>query len=95
MKSFTYHPFAETLTLHFVCPKCGKEIDTDALDVPRPNMMADRAADSENYDDFDIWCPNCDWSSQVTLYTRYDGGYGEVEQLDEDVDLRVEEELSE
>ena len=95
MKSFEYHPFAVTLTLNFTCPECGEEISTDPLDVPQADMMAERAADSLNEDEAEIQCPNCDWASIVNLYTRYDGGYGEIENLDEDVDVQVDEELPE
>ena len=95
MKSFDYHPFATCVNLEFICPDCGEEICTDALDVPQANMMAEKAVDSQNEDEYEIQCPNCGWSSVVNLYTRYDGGYGEIENLDDDSEVRVNEEFPE
>lgn len=90
MKSFDYNLLAEYLTLRFRCPECGEEIITDALFVPLPNYMAERAADSENYEEYEINCPHCEeWSSRVSLYTRIDGGYGEIENLDNNVHVEV------
>lgn len=95
MKTFEYHPFAQTVTLHFSCPECGEDIATEALDAPQANLMAERAADSQNSDEYEIECPSCGWNSIVNLYTRYDGGYGEVTELEPENDLKVDEELSE
>lgn len=92
MKSFNYHPFTRTLTLHFVCPECEDAIDSNALDVPPSKLTVEKASDSENYDDYDITCPNCGWTSKVSLFTRYDGGYGEVEGLEEESTIEVDEE---
>lgn len=93
MKSFDYYPLAETVTLHFVCPECGEEIDTDALGVPSANYMAEKAGESENSEEYEIYCSHCDWSSMVSLYTRIDGGYGEVEELDSESPLKVDIEM--
>lgn len=95
MKTFEYHPFARFLTLQFDCPVCGSHIDSDALEVPQADFGAEKARDSENFDDFEITCSNCDWSTEVSLFTRYDGGLGQIAELPADTDVDVKEELVE
>lgn len=94
MKSFNYNLLAEYLTLRFRCPECEEEIITDALSVPAPNYMAEKASESETYEEYEINCPHCEeWNSQVVLYTRIDGGYGEIEDLDSNIPVEIEVEM--
>lgn len=94
MKSFNYNLLAETLTLTLDCPICNELFTTDELTVPSPNFLAEKASESEKYDEYEIYCPHCDeWCSRVELYTRIDGGYGTIEELDEDYPIEIEEQM--
>lgn len=95
MRKFNYNTIANFVTLHFLCPDCGKEIDTDALGVPPANYMGNNVRESENSEEYDIFCPYCDWSSSVLLYSNMYEGYGEVEELEDGATLEVDEELPE
>ncbi len=95
MKSFNYNSIAKYLTLHFCCPNCGEKINSDTLEVPPANYFAENASESENSDEYDVFCDNCDWSSNVSLYTSMYDGYGEIDELNEEASVDIEEEIPE
>lgn len=93
MASFDYNLISEYLTVSYKCPECGEITTSDAMYVPKPNYYAEKARDSENSEDYEATCENCGSATPVYLYTRYDGGYGDMPDVKEIVD--IEEEMSE
>ena len=93
MASFEYNPTANQLNLRFPCPHCGKKVE-DFVGVPSPNLLAETHRDSINSDSEDIVCEHCGHEMTVDLRTGYNGGYGEIEGVEDDT-IEVDEHFPE
>jgi len=92
MKDFDYNPFGpETLSLRFNCDKCGKEIETDDVYIPSPDFTAETSRDSTNEYEETFVCPNCDKEYEITLYSSFGGGQGQIDELDDECHIVVTE----
>lgn len=90
MANESYNPIAKSITVSYKCPECGKITTSDAFDVPMPNYMAEKASESENSEDYEAICTYCDAATPVYLYTRYDGGYIDMPEVNVIVDIKEE-----
>ena len=77
MVSFEYNPFAESVTLEYICPRCGHK-NTEIIVVPTPDWSAESHHASMNSDNTEVYCRNCGSDFQVTLATGIYGGEGEI-----------------
>ena len=41
-----FNPICESITVRFICPECGEEVVSDAMDVPSPDFSAEKNSDS-------------------------------------------------
>ncbi len=87
-----FNPICESITVRFICPECGEEVVSDAMDVPSPDFSAEKNSDSMNYEAFETVCEKCGRTFDVTIYNAMYGGDVEVEDVD---DVDVEEEYAE
>ena len=90
MANFEYSPFASHVTITFKCPKCGVEQTTDALSVPTPDFLSETHHDSINSDYFEVQCENCDELFEVMLATGIYGGEGEMNGVNEIINIDEE-----
>ena len=93
MASFDYNPTADQLNLKFPCPHCGNVVE-DFVGVPSPDLLAETHTDSINSDSENIVCEYCGHEMTVDLHTGYNGGYGEIEGV-EDNSIEVDEHFPE
>lgn len=86
MASFTYNPLSDSVTVKYECPNCG-HINEDTFSVPQPDLMAETHHDSINQDFDDAICKNCDAEYNVILTNGFYGGEGEIEGVDNIIDV--------
>lgn len=94
MVSFEYNPITEYITVKWRCPECGKENESDKLSVPSPNIEAETHSDSIESESYIDECANCSHLINISLYSGFYGGVGEIDIDDENI-LGCEEESSE
>lgn len=87
MASFDYNPLCESVTVTYECPHCG-HVNTDTFVVPAPDLLAETHHDSINQDFDDAICEECDQEYNVILTNGYYGGNGEIEDVENIVDVR-------
>ena len=92
MKYFEYH-FAgpESLTLEFICDKCSHKIVTEDIPIPMPNFAAETSRDSEVDHEESIVCENCKKQYDITLFSSYAGGQGQIANLDDEQRITISE----
>jgi hypothetical protein len=94
MKYFDYNPFGpESLTLEFTCDKCGHSINTDDIPIPLPNFSAETSRDSTEEYEESVICEheNCGSQYDITLYSSFGGGQGEISNLDDEQRISITE----
>lgn len=87
MVNFEYNPIADFVTLRIKCPKCGKDFLTEELGVPSPDWSAETHHDSIQDEEFEQQCSHCCECFNITLYTGFYGGEGEIDVGDSDVGM--------
>lgn len=90
MATSSYNPIAESISVIYKCPACGEITTSDAFNVPQPNFGAEKARDSENSEDYEAICEHCESSTPVYLYTRYDGGFIDMPDVEDIIDIQEE-----
>lgn len=83
MATDSYNPIAESISVTYRCPECGEITSSDSFDVPMPNFEAENARDSENSEDYEAICEHCEAGTPAYLYTRYDGGFIDMPEVEE------------
>lgn len=87
--NFEYDHIANAVKLKFKC-SCGTDNETIYLGVPNPDFEAESIADSSSYEVYGHICSNCKKEYEITLYSDFTGGSGEIN--DEDIgDLSIDE----
>ena len=86
MASFEYNPLCESLTVTYECPHCG-HVNKDTFSVPAPDLLAETHHDSINQDFSDAICEECEQEYNVILTNGFYGGYGEIEDVDNVIDV--------
>ena len=81
MASFEYNPIARSLSIRYICPECHQVTESDDFPVPSPNFLAEIANESETFEYYDALCQHCPKEVEVTLMSRYDGGFGEIDEV--------------
>jgi len=90
MKNFSV--MAESIIIKFDCNQCGCEIEETLDELPVADMSADNVAESENSDQVEVICPECDREYTIDLYRNMYEGNVEIEGVD---DFEIEEQLEE
>lgn len=85
MVTFEFNPIADYIVLTVKCPVCGSEI-SQSVSVPSPDFSADTHRESVNQDSDELYCENCGKELSVILSCGYNGGDGEIDDI-EDEDL--------
>lgn len=75
MAFFEYSPFAKSVRIGYVCPKCTHENNT-LVRVPEPDFTSDSHSDSINSDVIETECQHCKTVYELTLATGIGGGEG-------------------
>lgn len=86
LATFDFNPLAESVAVTYKCPHCGQE-NIETFLVPSPNYAAETHHDSENQEFFDTQCRNYESEFNVIITNGYYGGSGEVEDVDEIIDV--------
>ncbi len=85
MVTFEFNPTADYIILTIKCPNCGSEI-SQSVCVPSPDFSADTHRESLTQDSDELYCENCGKELSVILSCGYNGGDGEIYDI-EDEDL--------
>ncbi|WP_289288004.1 hypothetical protein [uncultured Duncaniella sp.] len=85
MVTFEFNPTADYIVLTVKCPNCGSVI-SQSIGVPSPDFSADTHRESVNQDFDELYCENCGKELSVILSCGYNGGDGEIDDI-EDEDL--------
>ena len=92
MKYFSFNPFGtQSITVNFECDQCGTQVESEEIDIPSPNYMADTASDSQTDNEGYAICENCEKQFDIDVYVTYAGGDGHVNDLPEASDVTVVE----
>lgn len=92
MKYFSFNPFGtQSITVNFECDQCGTHVESEEIDIPSPNYMADTASDSQTDNEGYAICENCEKQFDIDIYVTYAGGDGHVNDLPEASDVTVVE----
>lgn len=92
MAYFDFNPFGtQALKVHFECDECSSQVESEEIDVPSPNYMADTARDSQTDNEGYAICDSCGKEFNIDIYVTYAGGDGHVNDLPDDRDVYVEE----
>lgn len=92
MKYFSFNPFGtQSITVNFECDQCGTHVESEEIDIPSPNYMADTASDSQTDNEGYAICENCEKQFDIDVYVTYAGGDGHVNDLPEASDVTVVE----
>lgn len=94
MAEFEYSPFDSKLDLEYVCPNC-KHHNKEQIDVPRPDWNSDSHSRSINSDEIEVTCQQCGKSYSVIMATGISGGEGFMKDVDEDLNVRPVDDISE
>lgn len=70
----------------YKCRHCGQE-NIETFFVPSPNYASETHHDSGNQEFFDAQCGNCKSEFNVIITNGYYGGSGEVEDVDDIIDV--------
>ncbi len=87
MANDSYNPIADTVSVTYKCPECEEITTSEAYNVPLPDFSADKARDSERSEDYYAICEHCGASTPVYLYSRLDGGYIDMPEVEEIVNI--------
>lgn len=85
MVTFEFNPTADYIVLTVKCPDCSSVI-SQSIGVPSPDFSADTHRESVNQDFDELYCENCGKELSVILSCGYNGGDGEIDDI-EDEDL--------
>jgi transcription elongation factor Elf1 len=92
MKSFTFNPFGnQSLTVTFDCDVCSNSVTSEEIGIPSPDYTADTANASQNDEEGYAVCNKCEKQFDITIYTTYAGGDGQIEGLSESHNVVVNE----
>ena len=86
MASFEYNPLCESITVIYECPYCG-HTNKETFSVPEPDLSAETHHDSINQEFSDAICEECEQEYNVIMTNGYYGGYGEIEGVDNVIDV--------
>ena len=86
MATFDFNPLADSLTVTYSCPHCGHQ-NTETFSVPPPDFTAETHHDSETQEFDNALCKNCDAAFNVIITNGFYGGYGDIEYVDEIIDV--------
>ena len=91
MNAFEYNPFADALTVSYVCPNCNKK-NNEFVAVPAPDLTAENDRGSINSESIDIQCEHCGKDFCIDLSTGYNGGNGVIHGVE--MIIGIEEDFS-
>lgn len=75
----------DSIIVKFLCPNCLHGLESEPIQVPEPNWSAEKARDSQNYNDGYAYCEECDKNYDIEVVSEFGGGWIEIEDLDEEV----------
>lgn len=92
MKYFHFNPFGtKAVILAFDCNTCGEPVVSEEISIPTPNYLADTASDSQVENEGYAVCGTCEKQFDISIYSTYAGGDGNIDGLDEEDDVEVNE----
>ena len=91
MKEFQLNDLRiDSVILRFECPNCRHKIVSDPIMVPEPDYSAETGARSVMTNVDAIVCEKCTKKYDVEIVNSYNGGYGKIGDVNDDVDVIVE-----
>lgn len=75
MAFFEYSPFAKSVRLGYICPKCAQD-NNILVRVPEPDFSSDTHSNSINSNIIETACQHCGTIYELTLATGIGGGEG-------------------
>ena len=91
MKEFQLNDLRiDAVILRFECPYCRHKIVSDPIMVPEPDYSAGTGARSVMTNVDAIVCEKCTKKYDVEIVNSYNGGYGKIGDVNDDVDVIVE-----
>lgn len=92
MKEFQLNDIrVDAVILKFECPHCRHKIVSDPIMVPEPDYSAETGAGSVMTNEDTIVCERCAENYDVEIVNSYNGGYGKIGDVNDDMDVIVEE----
>lgn len=90
MKHFAFNPFGnQSLTITFDCDVCGAHVTSEEIGIPEPDYSADTAHDSQTDEDGYAICDNCEKQFDISIYSTYAGGDGQIANLPDNHTIEV------
>lgn len=89
MKTFDFPPLTQAVVLKFTCPTCEDEVVTEPLTVPAANYGGDNHEESLVTEEYEVECPICGVTFNITVGESNFGGEGWIDELDEDTEVEV------
>jgi hypothetical protein len=85
MAMVSFHPFGvDSVIVKFLCPNCLHGLESEPISVPEPNWSAEKASESDNYNDGYAYCEECEKEFYIEVVAGFGGGWIIIEDLDEE-----------
>ena len=92
MKNFQLNDLRiDAVILKFECPYCRHRIVSDPIMVPEPDYSSETGTESVKTNEDIIVCKRCAKNYDVMIVNSYNGGYGKICDVNDDMDVIVEE----
>ena len=80
-----FFPFGnKSVIIKFKCDKCGHHVESEEIEIPSPNYMAEKSSDSYNGNEGSAVCEKCEKDFNIYVNAGYADGYVEVSDVDDD-----------
>jgi len=94
MSSFDFDCYnSRFIVASFRCDRCEEQVHSEPIDVSEPDYSGSNARDSSVETEGEAVCSRCEKHFEVKLFSSLGGGWGDVIDLDNSVEVIVEEEM--